>query len=469
MAADDVVQSSVRDTGSAPAGRIPPHSAEAERGLIGSILLDAVNSLGIAETHGIHPGAFAIPSHEIIYQAILDLAKTPGTPIDLITVADRLRQVGQLDAVGGEDELTRIVDSTPTSAHAEYYAERMSDAFMRRRIIATAADATKEAFDADTDADTVLSRVEQNFLSLRDAPKNETPWPEVIQQEMKEIARLMDEKKGITGLSTGFADLDRKLQGLHAGDMIVLAARPSMGKTSLAMNIAENVATGARHLPPAPVCIFSLEMSTASLVRRMLCGRAGVPSHSLASGNISHDAMPKLSRASEELAAAPIYVDDTSGMEAPALLSAARRIQRKYGVQLFIIDYLQLMNYGRYAREGRQRETAAISQAVKGMAKELKVPVIVLSQLSRAPETRDKNAIPRLSDLRDSGAIEQDADIVLLLRRPCKYQADKESGDLRLAIVEVAKHRNGPTGDVRMDFDDSLTRFSNRVEPSSDV
>jgi replicative DNA helicase len=448
-------------------GRIPPHSQEAERALLGSILQDPKNALPVAELRGIVPSSFFVTAHELIYQAIADLAASVDTPIDIITVADRLRQTGQLDAVGGEDELMRIVDSTPTAAHAEYYAERVADSHLRRRVISAAAEATKQAFDTDTDAEGVLSRVEQDFLSLRTRPRNEIPWAEAIDREMKEIARIVDEKKGVTGLSTGFVGLDLKLQGLHNGDMIVLAARPSMGKTSLAMNIAENVALGARNMPPVPVCIFSLEMNTASLVRRMLCGRARVPSHNLAFGAVGKEGMQNLDKARHELARAPIYVDDTSGIEAPAMLSAARRIKSKHGIGLFVIDYLQLMNYNRFAREGRQRETAAISQAVKGMAKELDVPVIVLSQLSRNPESRDRNAVPRLSDLRDSGAIEQDADVVLLLRRPCVY--DKSIDDKRLAIVDVAKHRNGQIGEVKMDFDNSLTRFSDRAEGEDDI
>lgn len=448
-------------------GRIPPHSQEAERGLLGSILQDPKNALAVAELAGIVPESFFITSHELIYQAIVDLAAAIDTPIEIITVADRLRQMGQLEAVGGEDELMRMVDSTPTAAHAEYYAERVADSHLRRRMIAAAAEATKQAFDTDTDADGVLSRVEQDFLSLRGRPRGEIPWSEAVDREMKEIARIVDEKKGVTGLSTGYTGLDIKLQGLHNGDMIVLAARPSMGKTSLAMNIAENVAMGARNLKPVPVCIFSLEMSTASLVRRMLCGRAGVPSQNLACGAVGKKGMRALDAVRHELSTAPIYVDDTSGIEAPALLSAARRIQSKHGIGLFIIDYLQLMNYNRFAREGRQRETAAISQALKGMAKELNVPVIVISQLSRNPESRDRKAVPRLSDLRDSGAIEQDADVVLLLRRPCIY--DKSDADARLAIVDVAKHRNGQIGEVRMDFDATLTRFSDRREGEDDV
>jgi replicative DNA helicase len=254
------------------------------------------------------------------------------------------------------------------------------------------------------------------------------------------------------------------LLGLQPSDLIVLAARPSMGKTSLALNIAENIALGARKLDPRPVAVFSLEMSAESLVRRMICCHARVSAQELSSGRIGAPEHSQLITAADTLRQAPIYVDDTAGLEAMDLRARARRLKRKYGIQFIVVDYLQLMNYSKFAAEGRQRETAAISQALKGMAKELKVPVLVLSQLSRAPETREKTAVPKLSDLRDSGAIEQDADVVMLLRRPCKYKDDKEAGDLRLSIVDIAKHRNGATGEVRLDFEDRYTKFSNRQE-----
>ncbi len=282
---------------------------------------------------------------------------------------------------------------------------------------------------------------------------------------MKEVEKLISEKKGITGVSTGYQDIDKMLLGMQKGDLIVLAARPSMGKTSLALNIAEHVALGARHQPVRPVAVFSLEMSAESLVRRMICGHARVarrracPRATWASRNTA-----SLMGAADALIRAPIYVDDTAGLEAMDLRARARRMKRKYDVEFIVVDYLQLMNFSKFANEGRQRETAAISQALKGMAKELKVPVLVLSQLSRAPETREKTAMPKLSDLRDSGAIEQDADVVMLLRRPCKYKSDPEASDLRLSILDIAKHRNGPTGEVRLNFEESFTRFENRIE-----
>ena len=281
---------------------------------------------------------------------------------------------------------------------------------------------------------------------------------------MVEAERLLSEKKSLTGISTGFVDIDAKLLGMQKSDLLILAARPSMGKTSLALNIAENVATGARRQPVRPVAVFSLEMSAEALVRRMICCRAHVSAKDLSTGRLGASDHAQLVQAADELSRAPIYVDDTAGLEVEELRSRARRLKRKYGIEFIVVDYLQLLNCSARARDGRQQETAAISQNLKAMAKELQVPVLVLSQFSRAPESRGKDAIPKLSDLRDSGAIEQDADIVFLLRRPSYYKEGKDSDDLTLAIVDVAKHRNGPTGEVRLNFFADYTRFDNRIE-----
>jgi replicative DNA helicase len=283
-------------------------------------------------------------------------------------------------------------------------------------------------------------------------------------EAVQEIEKIYALKKGLTGIPTGFHDLDRILLGLQPSDMIVLAARPSMGKTSLALNIVENVALGLGGDHEArPVAVFSLEMAREQLVRRMICSHAEVPSHKLAGGYISAEYHGRLMNSASALNKAKIMLDDSAGLEALELRSRARRLKRRFDIQLVVVDYMQMLNFPQFASEGRQRETAAISGALKGMAKELKIPVLVLSQLSRAPETRSTMAIPRLSDLRDSGSIEQDADVVLLLRRPCKYPDDPDHEDTTLAVVEVAKHRNGPTGIFKMNFEEEYTRFESRA------
>lgn len=446
-----------------PGDRVPPHSEEAERAVLGCALQDAARVLDLCIERQISPESFYVQRHQALYEAMLGLHEA-RKPVDFVTVAERLRETSQLEAVGGEDELARLIAGTPTTAHAEYYLQRVYENHLLRRIIAAARDVTEDCYKGETEAESLLSEAEAAFFGLSERKVGvERTWKQLIELEAIEVERLITEKKGLTGVTTGFMDIDRKLLGMQAGDLIILAARPSMGKTSLALNVAEHVALGARNQPPKPVAVFSLEMSAESLVRRMVCCHAGVPAQNLSTGNVGAEEHGLLVGAMDVLAKAPIYVDDTAGLEALDLRARARRLKRKYGVEFIVVDYLQLMNFSKFAAEGRQRETAAISQALKGMAKELKVPVLVLSQLSRAPETREKTAVPKLSDLRDSGAIEQDADVVMLLRRPCKYPADKDSGDERLAILDIAKHRNGPTGEVKLDFDDRFTRFSNRL------
>lgn len=447
-----------------PGERVPPYSEDAERAVLGCVLQDASRVLDLCIERQIVAESFHVQNHRALYETMMEL-HAGRRPVDLVTVVDRLRDSGRLESIGGEDELARLIDGTPTTAHAEYYVQILYENHLLRRIISAAGEITEKCYRGEMEADSLLSTAEESFYSLSEQRVSvEQSWGPLVEKEMEEVERLISEKKGITGLSTGFVDIDQMLLGLQKADLIVLAARPSMGKTSLALNMAENIALGARRQEPKPVAVFSLEMSAESLVRRMICCRAGVSGAELSTGRVGAAEHGRLIAAADALRNAPIYVDDTAGLEAMDLRARARRLKRKHDIQFIVVDYLQLMNYSKFAKEGRQRETAAISQALKSMAKELKVPVLVLSQLSRAPETRDTtSAEPKLSDLRDSGAIEQDADVVMLLRRPCKYKKDKDYEDKRLAIVDIAKHRNGATGEVRMDFDDRYTRFGNRV------
>ena len=447
-----------------PGDRVPPHSEDAERAVLGCALQDAARILDLCIERQIAPESFYVQRHQTLYEAMLAL-HAERKPVDFVTVVDRLRETQLLDGAGGEEELARLIDGTPTTAHAEYYVQRVYENHLLRRIIDAAREVTENCYKGELEAESQLGAAEESFYALSEQRiASERTWGSLVNAEMKEVETLISEKKGITGVSTGFADIDRMLLGMQGGDLIVLAARPSMGKTSLALNVAEHVAMGARGQPARPVAVFSLEMSAESLVRRMICCRAEVSAQSLSSGLVGQAEHRKLISAADALRNAPIYVDDTASLEAMDLRARARRLKRKYAVEFIVVDYLQLMNYSKFSGENRQRETAAISQALKGMAKELKVPVLVLSQLSRAPETREKTAVPKLSDLRDSGAIEQDADVVMLLRRPCMYKDDKEHEDLRLAILDIAKHRNGPTGEVRLDFDGRFTRFDSRKE-----
>ncbi len=460
----------------APSGRIPPHSAEAEKGVLGSILLDSARVMDLCVAEGIVGDSFYFESHRRLYDEFNAMQRA-GMAIDLLTTVERLRSVARLEALGGTAFLESLIDATPTAAHAEYYIDIVRQKYLLRAVIACARETERTCYESNQSADLILGQTEQAFLDITERQHGQlTSWPTVINSTMQHVERLFQlGPGGVAGVPTGLRNLDKKLRGLRAGEIIVLAARPSMGKTSLAMNFAECVAlgrdmTGQRfkgdHARPHPVAIFSLEMSADALALRMLCGMAGVPAFQIDSGiGNSQKITQQLTRAASELCKSPIYVDDTGGLDVMEMRARARRLKKKHQIELIIVDYLQLMNCREAARQGRQLETSAVSANLKAMAKELKIPVVVLSQLSRAPEQRgDKSAKPKLSDLRDSGAIEQDADVVLLLRRPCRNQGDPECEDKTLAIVDVAKHRNGPTGEVRLNFNDSLTRFGDRAD-----
>lgn len=468
----------------APHLRVPPHSAEAERGVLGSILLDVGNDnrvLDLCTENGINEDAFFTPAHRLLFETLSEMSRA-GVTIDPLTLNERLRALNRLEEIGGAATLQALIDETPTAAHAEYYINIVRSKHLLRAVIACARDAERRCFDEAVSADLILGEVEQKFLGIADRRDGTgLSWPQAINNTMGHIDRLFSLGPGaVAGLPTGFSNLDKKLKGMRNGEMIVLAARPSMGKTSLAMNIAECVARGkdicglamkGDHDRPHAVAVFSLEMSTESLAMRMLCGFAGVPGFQIDQGLINPKKInQQLTRAASDLAKAPIYVDDTGGLDVMDMRARARRMKKRYKIELIVIDYLQLCNCREFAKQGRQIETSQISGQIKAMAKELNLPVMVLSQLSRAPEQRgDKSNKPKLSDLRDSGAIEQDADVALLLRRPCKAHGGEESEDLRLAIVDVAKHRNGPTGEVRLNFEDALTRFSDRTDQGGET
>ncbi len=329
-----------------------------------------------------------------------------------------------------------------------------------RRIITQAAETIDRCYSPDEEAEQLLSRTEEAFFELSDKKTASSEgWKDVV---YKTAGQIMEGNILDNGVPTGFADLDKELRGLHNTDMIVLAARPSMGKTSLAMNIVEHAALGRGGGKKHAVGVFSLEMSQEQLVRRMLYSKAGVPAWK---DFFSDTDRNRLTSAADQLGKASIIVDDSAGLDVMDLRARARRMKRIYNVDLIVIDYLQLLNDKRRSRDGRQQETASISNSIKAMAKELKVPVLILSQLSRAPEQggREGNK-PRLSDLRDSGAIEQDADVVLLLQRPSYYNKELEagSGEDTLAVVDIAKHRNGPTSEVKLNFFREITRFEDR-------
>lgn len=445
--------------------RVPPHNEEAERGVLGCALLDFQRVIDLCVLHKITPDAFYVPQHRLIYETLLVMNQS-GRPADLLSVNGRMRTDGLIDRLDHPGYLDELVDSTPTAAHAEYYIQEVRERFILRTMIERAREIIDECYETTEDADDVLSQAEERFFEISDNLQNASSrsWNDILDAEMNEINRLQDEGRGMTGLMSGYNNIDKLLMGFQPADMIILAARPSMGKTALALNIAERVATeryGDRK--KHGVAIFSLEMSSEALVRRLLCSRARVESQMLRGGYLPKKSHAQLMDAANSLKDAPLYIDDAAGLSALEVRSRARRIKSRHDIELIIVDYLQMMHYPGAGRESRQQEVAAISNCMKAMAKELRVPVLMLSQLSRAPESRSDGK-PKLSDLRDSGSIEQDADVVLMLRRPSRYENDERKDDLELAIVEVAKHRNGPTGEIHLNFEESYTRFEDRED-----
>lgn len=471
--------------GEAPLCRELPQDIEAEQGLLGSILLDPVRVLDICSTKGVVAEAFVDPIHRNIYAAITRLA-SKGQPVDGITVSHFLKSTGDLDAVGGLRALTELMERTPTSAHASYYAELVMEQYLRRCILGAVREVEANVYDASQSADYVLGMAEQTILGIgegRAKSGSSVDWRTSVDETLSMLTRQLEHPGELSGIPTGFKALDNQLRGLHKGEMIVLAARPSMGKTSLAMNIAECVARGrdimGRPFPSEDgrvkkrtVLVFSLEMPQMQLTTRMLCGIAGVSAREVEKGQfVKKDVvLPLLKSAAKELQETPILCDDQGGLDVMELRARARHAHKRNPVDLIVIDYLQLLSYREFAQQGQQVMVAKISGEIKAMAKELNVPVIVLSQLSRNPEQRGGDEKPKNSDLRDSGAIEQDADVILLLRRP-SFMSSRvpEHDDRLLAIVDVSKNRNGATGEVRLNFDGATTRFKDRIETNPDM
>ena len=445
--------------------RIPPHSEEAERGVLGSILLDPASAIDKCLAKRLGSDSFYDRRHQALFEQMVDMSQA-NKAMDAITIAEWLKDHNALDKVGGYDYLVQLQDSTLVPAHVEFYCDIVQEKNLYRCLIEHSNEITDSAYKGEEDASLLVSQAESSLFELGNHGGDKIPdWKESIKHVFTEINK--DPNDIDHGVTTGYEGLNERLRGLAKTDMIVLAARPAMGKTSLAMNIAENAALGklAKNKKGVPVGIFSLEMSREQLVRRMLFSNARVSMHAVQK-NLTTENHMRLTEAVDRLSKANIYIDDTPGLEAVELRSRARRMKSRYGVELIIIDYLQLMNYSKFAKDGRQRETMAISGAIKAMAKELDLPVMVLSQLSRATEGRGDN-IPKLSDLRDSGAIEQDADVVLLLYRPSYYKHGDERNDDNLAVVDVAKFRHGETGDVPMSFIKEYTRFESR-DPRDD-
>src|SRR6266446_1108605 len=446
--------------------RTPPQSVDAEQGVLGSMLISPRET--IAEcVEKINEEYFYVPAHRTIYNVLVDLWNT-GQAIDLITFTQVLRDRHLLDSVGGAAFVTSLFTFVPTAANVGYYLEIVRDKYILREIISAATESVRRAYEEQDEVNNLLDEVEQRIFAVgEDRFKGEMlSMKEQVISTLESIEKLFENKGAITGVSTGFRDLDKLTSGLHSSEMIVIAARPSMGKTALAMNIAEHAAIEVK----LPVAIFSLEMSAQQLVQRMLCSRARVNLAKTRDGFLGEADFPKLTHAASKLAEAKIFIDDSAGLTILELRAKARRLKAQQNIELIIVDYLQLLrSTSRRAQDNRQLEISEISAGLKGLAKELKIPIIVVAQLNRQPEQRSGGK-PRLSDLRESGSIEQDADLVGLLVRPEIYEEDEEvrvekAGEAELII---AKQRNGPVGEIPLTFLKEFTRFETRARNVSE-
>jgi replicative DNA helicase len=442
--------------------RLPPQNLEAEQSLLGSLLIDREAFFKVSDT--INPDDFYRDSHRIIFDAMIDL-NNRHEPVDVLTLGNRLEELGKLQQVGGRSYLVELANAVSTAGNVVHYAQIVQKKATLRRLISAAGSIVELGHNEAEDIDVTLDGAERSLFAVSQQFLRSTfvAIKNVLADAFERIDELHRERGKLRGVPTGFGELDNLLAGLQKSDLVVLAARPSVGKTSLAIDIARNVAMKHK----IPVGVFSLEMSKEQLVDRMICAEAGVDIWKLRTGRLSDrdDDFPRIGHALGKLSEAPIFIDDTATVNIMQIRAKARRLQAEHGLGLIVVDYLQLIEGRRHGGdENRVQEISEISRALKQVARELSVPVLALSQLSRAVE-QSKPAIPKLSHLRDSGSIEQDADVVLFIYRKAadgNYRSeDLAPEEKNLAEIHIAKHRNGPTGMVRLYFDGQRTTFRN--------
>lgn len=446
--------------------KMPPHNQEAEQSVLGCILIDTEGVTKIANI--VTPDDFYQDTHQKIYESMLNLYEK-RIPIDLLSLSNRLQELGQLEQVGGQTYLSSLANFVPTASHIVNYAEIVQKKATLRKMLQAAAEISELGFQEDSDIDLLLDNAEQKLfrISQKYLKQDFVGIKHILIEAFDRIDELHRDSGKLRGLPTGFADLDAKLAGLQKSDLIILAARPSVGKTSLALDIARNAAT--RH--NAKVGVFSLEMSKEQLVDRLLCAEAKVDLWKMRTGHLSDrdedDDFPRINDAMAKLSEANIYIDDSAAANIMEIRTKARRLKMEHGLDLLVIDYLQLME-GRNTKGNdgnRVQEVSEISRFLKGLAKELNIPVLALSQLSRAAEQQTGDSVPRLAHLRESGSIEQDADVVLFIYRKAadrRYRLDELTEEEKnLAEIHIAKHRNGPVGMIKMFFRENSASFEN--------
>jgi len=432
--------------------KLPPQHIEAEQSILGGILIEneAINRV----TEILDGDDFYREAHRKIFNALINLSER-DEPADLITLTNELRKIDQLDSIGGASYLASLIDSVPTAANIQYYAKIVKEKAILRKLIQTSTEIITQSYEDRGDVEVFLDEAERSIFEISEKRVRPSFYPirEIVKESFVTIEKLFKKKEAVTGVASGFKELDRMTAGFQPSDLIIIAGRPSMGKTAFCLDVAEYAAIDNK----IPVAIFSLEMSKEQLVIRMLCSQANVEGTRLRTGYLNESDWPKLTIAAGSLSESPIFIDDTAALSVLEMRAKARRLKADHGLGMVIVDYLQLMK-GRARVESRQQEISEISRSLKALAKELAIPVIAVSQLSRKTEERTGNR-PQLSDLRESGAIEQDADLILFIYRDEVYNRDPDNPNRGKAEVIIGKQRNGPIGKIDLAFLDKFTSF----------
>ena len=432
--------------------KLPPQHIEAEQSILGGILIEneAINRV----TEILDGDDFYREAHRKIFNALINLSER-DEPADLITLTNELRKIDQLDSIGGASYLASLIDSVPTAANIQYYAKIVKEKAILRKLIQTSTEIITQSYEDRGDVEVFLDEAERSIFEISEKRVRPSFYPirEIVKESFATIEKLFKKKEAVTGVPSGFKELDRMTAGFQPSDLVIIAGRPSMGKTAFCLDVAEYAAIDNK----IPVAIFSLEMSKEQLVIRMLCSQAHVEGTRLRTGYLNESDWPKLTIAAGSLSESPIFIDDTAALSVLEMRAKARRLKADHGLGMVIVDYLQLMK-GRARVESRQQEISEISRSLKALAKELAIPVIAVSQLSRKTEERTGNR-PQLSDLRESGAIEQDADLILFIYRDEVYNRDPDNPNRGKAEVIIGKQRNGPIGKIDLAFLDKFTSF----------